>query len=205
MSLGDGLEIDSSSVSCNHTSLFHIFGINFFAPYHAKGAKVVHPAAWYDAGADLAAIRNEGITDVPGVPAMMAALVAHPDFEKTDTSGLKRVLMGATTVLPEHLRLCKENLKVEKPMDGFGTTETGVPWCGSPEQTFTDSYPTAGTLLRVCNPETGEVLQRGTPGELHQGGTSVISRYWLSENQDSENLNSCFYDDDHGHVSYSGA
>lgn len=84
----------------------------------------------------------EGITDIPGVPAMIIALVAHPDFKKTDTSGLKCVLMGATTVTSEHLRLCREELKIQKAIDAYGMTETGVPWL-SLEQASNNSYLTA--------------------------------------------------------------
>jgi len=44
------------------------------------------------------------------------------------------------------------------------------------------SYPGVGKVLpgariRICPPSSREVLRRNVPGELHIGGTSVISGY----------------------------
>jgi long-chain acyl-CoA synthetase len=96
--------------------------------FHFAGAKVVHPSGSYDAGAGLAAIREEGVADIPGVPAMISAMLEHPDFKKTDTSGLKCIVMGATDILPEHFRRCTKELKAAEAMDEYGLSESGPVW-----------------------------------------------------------------------------
>ena len=193
------MKLDSSRVSGNHAPLSHGLGIIFFGMFHFAGAKVVHPSGSYDAGAGLAAIREEGVTDIPGVPAMISAMLEHPDFKKTDTSGLKCIVMGATDILPEHFRRCTKELKAAEAMDEYGLSESGPVWMAPPDQTPDESYPLLGAMLRVCDPETGEVLSRGEAGELHLGGPQIITRYLLGESQDVEKANSCFYDDHYGH------
>ncbi len=59
------------------------------------------------------------------------------------------------------------------------------------------SYPGVGKVLpgariRICPPSSFSVLPRNVPGELHIGGTSVISSYL--ENADAE----AFYTDEYG-------
>jgi acyl-CoA synthetase (AMP-forming)/AMP-acid ligase II len=193
------MKLDYSRVCGNHAPLSHGLGIIFFGMFHFAGAKVVHPSGSYDAGAGLAAIREEGVTDIPGVPSMISAMLEHPDFKKTDTSGLKCIVMGATDVLPEHIRRCTKELKAAEAMDEYGLSESGPVWMAPPDQTPDKSYPLLGAMLRVCDPETGDVLSRGEAGELHLGGPQIITRYLLGESQDAEKANSCFYDDQYGH------
>lgn len=46
--------------------------------------------------------------------------------------------------------------------------------------------------MRVCLPESREVVNRNVPGELHIGGTSVISGYLDGADQEA------FYTDEYG-------
>ncbi|KAF4632901.1 hypothetical protein G7Y89_g5223 [Cudoniella acicularis] len=195
----EAMNLDSARVCGNHAPVSHGLGILFYGMYHLEGCKIVHPSTQYDAGASLAAIREEGVTDIPGVPAMISAMLEHSDFKETDTSELKCVVMGATDVLPEHFRRCTKELQAAKAMDEYGLSETGAVWICPPEQAPDKSYPVLGALLRVCDPGTGDVLPRGEVGELHLGGPQVITQYLLAEGQDAETANSCFYDDSHGH------
>jgi acyl-CoA synthetase (AMP-forming)/AMP-acid ligase II len=134
-----------------------------------------------------------------GVPAMMTALTTHSDFEKTDTSCLKVANLGATTVLPQTIQFCTDVLRFNKVNKSFGMTETGVPWTLVPGEDPVDKHPQLGHAVRICDPDTGKVLPRGEPGELHHGGNTVVARYWLAKDVDPEKANSCFYDDKYGH------
>jgi acyl-CoA synthetase (AMP-forming)/AMP-acid ligase II len=50
--------------------------------------------------------------------------------------------------------------------------------------------------LRVCVPDSnGELVPRGTPGELHCGGLPIIKEYWLGA---EERGHEAFYDDGEG-------
>lgn len=61
---------------------------------------------------------------------MITALISHPDFVKTDTSCLGCLTLGAANVLPAHLRMCTDDLKVKKVINTFGMTECGAAWAG---------------------------------------------------------------------------
>jgi len=49
-----------------------------------------------------------------------------------------------------------------------------------------------GARIRVCSPSSREILNRDVPGELHIGGTSVISGYLDGADTDA------FYKDEYG-------
>lgn len=54
-------------------------------------------------------------------------------------------------------------------------------------------------MIRICDPVTNEVLERGQTGELHIGGNAVVQKYWVSRVQDADKADSCFYNDKYGH------
>lgn len=91
---------------------------------------MVHPSASYDPKASLKAIDLEHANNVYGVSAMIGALVNHPDFEKKDY--IQTVCMGATTVLPEHVRMAKQQFGAKRAFDGYGMTESGMQWYHEP-------------------------------------------------------------------------
>ncbi|KAH9210763.1 hypothetical protein DL95DRAFT_370521 [Leptodontidium sp. 2 PMI_412] len=189
-------------IACFHSSNFHIMGYFFGAPYHLPGLHIVHPSATFNPGTTLKAVHEEKVSDLAAVPALVHALVDHPDLKKTDTSCLKWMLLGATTILPETLRMASEQLGVERPTEAYGMTETGpanvrrfvdIPL--TPPKTTLAGPVVSGGKSRICDPETGEVLPRGVPGELHCGGDLIIHEYWTGVGKVSKDA---FYTDDHG-------
>ncbi|KAG4433661.1 hypothetical protein IFR05_010849 [Cadophora sp. M221] len=192
------LELDPTSASCNHTAPFHVFGIYFSLSFHMQGLKVVHPSAAYDAGTTLAALRNEKPSHFPGVPAMIDALLSHPDFNSSITSCLKNVVLGGTTIAPEHLRMCTDGVRCTKASTTYGMTEFGGLWIHTPNTEPGKNFPAPGTMLRVCDPETGSIVLRGHRGELHVGGLPVVKNYYIDSEKNDASA-SAFYDDAHGH------
>jgi acyl-coenzyme A synthetase/AMP-(fatty) acid ligase len=186
------MKLDSSRVSGNHAPLSHGLGIIFFGMFHFAGAKVVHPSGSYDAGAGLAAIREEGVADIPGVPAMISAMLEHPDFKidryqwvEVHCYGSYGYTARTFSTLHERTKSCGSNGRI-------WVVRVWACLDGPPDQTPDESYPLLGAMLRVCDPETGDVMSRGEAGELHLGGPQIITRYLLGESQDAEKANSCF-------------
>jgi aryl carrier-like protein len=63
-----------------------------------------------------------------------------------------------------------------------------------PVTTSGTAIPTS--KLRICIPDSnGEVVPRGTPGELHCGGLPIIKEYWLGAEKRGHEA---FYDDEEG-------
>ncbi|KAE9367431.1 acetyl-CoA synthetase-like protein [Stipitochalara longipes BDJ] len=200
-----GLDKDETRSSLNHSVPSHLMGANFSMAYHAVGLKVVHPAATFSASSSISAIDLERCTDIPAVPAIVHALIAHPDLAKVDTGCLKGVLLGATTILPETLRTAMKDLGAERACEAYGMTETGPclihPWNeivpGVVPERVTSGSVVAEAKVRVCVPDSnGEVIERGVAGELHCGGIAIIKEYWLSAEKRGTGA---FYDDAEGH------
>ncbi|PMD40355.1 acetyl-CoA synthetase-like protein, partial [Hyaloscypha variabilis F] len=195
---------DETRSAMNHSVPSHLMGANFSMGYHAVGLKVVHPAAAFSPASSISAISLERCTDLPAVPAIIHAMLAHPDLAKVDTSCLKCVLMGATTILPETLRMAMRELGAERASEAYGMTETGPcvihPWKemlpGLVPERVTSGKVVAESKVRVCVPDSnGEVLDRGVAGELHVGGSAIIHEYWLGAEKRGTDA---FYDDAEG-------
>jgi acyl-CoA synthetase (AMP-forming)/AMP-acid ligase II/aryl carrier-like protein len=197
------LEKDETRISLNHSVPSHLMGVNFSMTYHAAGLKVVHPAAAFSAQSSIEAIKLERCSDIPGVPAIVHAMIAHESLKGVDTRCVKNVILGATTILPETLRSAMKGLGAERASEGYGMTETG-PCVIHPYGQLTSTIPervTSGVVvpeakIRVCVPDSnGEVVPRGVAGELHAGGYSIIKEYWLGATKRSTDA---FYDDHEG-------
>ena len=127
---------------------------------------------------------------------MNSALLNHPGFEKS--CAIDHIIIGTASVTPEYLTETVAAFGAKCISDGYGLTETGAIWFHRTGTKPLDTYPCPEIMVRVCDPETGEVLPRGVSGELHCGGLGVVSRYLLSKEQGDE-PNRAFYDDSFGH------
>jgi acyl-CoA synthetase (AMP-forming)/AMP-acid ligase II len=197
---GDFATEPYSRVACCHVPISHIFGLNHSTGCHLAGLKVVHPSATFHPTSTWDAIRLERCSEIPGVPALILALIAHPACKTTDRSCLKHVHMGSTTILPETIRVCIEELGCGRASEAYGMTETGPAILHS----FRDlplqapEIVTAGRIhpeakIRICKPGSREVVERGVAGECHVGGDVVVTEYWRGDGKrDSEG----FYTDE---------
>ncbi|CAG8975463.1 hypothetical protein HYALB_00004779 [Hymenoscyphus albidus] len=191
-------ELVETNISVSHNPFYHnkLFGLVFSAYLNAQGCTIVHSAASFAAKSTLKAISLKGANLFPSVPAMNSALLNHQDFENKGT--IDHIIVGTIAVSPEFLRKVASDFGAKRTSDGYGLTETGRIWFHMPGTDPKVTYPVPEMMLRVCDPETDEVLQRGVPGELHCGGTAVTSHYLLSKQQ-GEDPNRVFYDDELGH------
>lgn len=135
---------------------------------------------------------------MPAVPAMLQAITARPSIKDMDLSSLISVQMGATFILPEHVRLVGEMLKCAKVTNSFAATE-GVPITITTHCAYTIASEVSvgkiclGARIRICAPNTTDPVPRGKSGELHVGGKQVIEGYLEGRSAES------FYTDSHGH------
>jgi len=193
---------DKSRSLCAHLPVSHIFGLNTLFSFHISGLPIVHASHFFEPGTTLRAIREERISDFAGVPAITTALLEHPDFAKTDTTCLQYVVLGATTVTPATVKSVMQDLGCTKVSDAWGMTEgapatmTSFKGCPSqPPARVNSGYALPGAKLRVCDPDTGALCERGQAGELVMGGSLVIPGYW---SQGPKKANDAFVDDEQG-------
>ncbi|WP_304438872.1 AMP-binding protein [Aeromicrobium sp. Leaf289] len=172
---------------------YHCFGMvmgNLAATSH--GATMVVPAPVFDPAATLRAAAEERCTSLYGVPTMFIAMLADPSFDDHDLSALRTGIMAGSPCPVEVMKQVIERMGAEEVSICYGMTET------SPvsTQTRTDDsierrVSTVGRVhpnleTKVVDPATGEVVPRGTAGELCTRGYSVMIGYWQEPEKTAE-------------------
>ncbi len=170
---------------CIPVPFYHCFGMvmgNLGCTSH--GATMVIPAAGFDAAATLATIEAERCTAVYGVPTMFIALLGHPDLPGRDVSSLRTGIMAGASCPVEIMKRCVGELNMAQVAIAYGMTETSPVSC----QTLIDDdlhrrTATVGRVhphveIKIVDPDSGENVRRGEPGELCTRGYSVMLGYW---------------------------
>ena len=191
--LGEGFRYTERDRICIPVPLYHCFGMvigNLAATTH--GACMVYPEAAFDPAATLRALQAERCTSLLGVPTMFIAQLAHADFAATDFSSLRTGMMAGSPCPVEVMKQVTTRMHMPEVGIGYGMTETSP---GS-TQTATDDTlerrtATVGRVLphleiKLVDPESGQVVLRGTPGEFCTRGYSVMLGYWNDPQKTSE-------------------
>lgn len=167
-----------------HTPVFHIFAINNALRAWRYGGVVVFPSKAFNVDATLDALIKEQCTVMSATPTLVKALIAHPSFPSAQQLSLHLVTIGGTSIVPEDIRLCRQILGADHAIQVYGMSETGpvVTWKRSDPSLVEGYHAGVGRVLpgaaaRVCRPRSREVLHRSEIGELHIGGSCVISSY----------------------------
>jgi fatty-acyl-CoA synthase len=183
--VGEGCKYTEHDRVCVPVPLYHCFGMvmgNLGATTH--GSCIVYPEAAFDPGATLKALETERCTSLYGVPTMFIAQLGHPNFSTTDFDSLRTGLMAGSPCPVEVMKQVTAQMHMPEVGIAYGMTET------SPVSTQTDTDDTldrrTGTVgrvmphveVKVIDPETGRVVERGVSGELCTRGYSVMSGYW---------------------------
>jgi len=163
------------------TPLFHVTANNCVA--HSAtlgGGKLVHMHKW-DPGEALELIERERITILSGVPVMARELLAHPDFDKTDTSTLQSLGGGGAPLQPDLVARIEDTVSTARPTTGYGMTETSGIITANSADFFVDKPASAGPAMPVfdtkCIDENCNDVGLNEVGELCVRGSQVIRGY----------------------------
>jgi fatty-acyl-CoA synthase len=161
-----------------------------------RGATIVIPAPGFDPGATLDAIESESCAGVYGVPTMFIAMLGHPTFPEKDLSSLRTGIMAGSVCPVEVMKRCIADMHMAEVAIAYGMTETSPVSC----QTLIDDDLERRTAsigrahphveVKIVDPETGEVVPRGEPGEFCTRGYSVMLGYWNNEEKTREAIDS---------------
>lgn len=137
----------------------------------------------------LRLIREEGITMATGVPTQWSLVLAHPDLERTDFSGLRVAGLGAAAIAPELVRTMRSVLGCPV-LTRYTSTEAGVTTStriGDPDETVatTVGRPAPEVELRIVDPEGNDVDQ-GVVGEVICRSPAMMRGYWRDPQRSAE-------------------
>lgn len=170
---------------CVPVPFYHCFGMvlsNLACLSH--GATIVIPCPHFEAGAILEAVQKEKCTALHGVPTMFVAELEHPNFKDYDLTSLRTGIMaGAPCPAPLMTRVIEE-MHCGEILIAYGQTEASpVTHITRVGDSFERRIGSVGTNLphqevKVVDPETGQVLPRGTQGEICFRGYHVMKGYF---------------------------
>jgi fatty-acyl-CoA synthase len=187
------LRLTEADVTCLPVPFYHCFGMvmgNLGTLSH--GGCVVIPAPSFEPGATLEAVEAEGVTSLYGVPTMFIAMLDHEDFDSFDLSSLRTGIMAGSPCPIEVMKKVVDRMNMTEVAICYGMTET------SPVSTQTRvddplerRVSTVGRVgphveVKVIDPETGLVVDRGVAGELCTRGYSVMLGYWEDPERTAE-------------------
>jgi fatty-acyl-CoA synthase len=183
--IGEALRYTDADRVCIPVPFYHCFGMvlgNLACTTH--GACIVVPAEAYEPVAVLEAVQAERCTSLYGVPTMFLGELDHPRFAEFDLSSLRTGIMAGSPCPIEVMKRVQALMHMGEVTICYGMTETSPV---STQSLTTDSVArrvsTVGRVhphleVKVVNPETGAIVDRGAPGELCTRGYSVMLGYW---------------------------
>lgn len=187
MGLGEGDRL------CVPVPLYHCFGMvmsNLTCLLH--GATIVYPSAGFDPVAVLETVEAERCTALHGVPTMFIAELEHPDFAQYDLASLRTGIMAGATCPMEIMTKVMTRMHMRDVGVAYGMTETSpVSFQTALSDPVERRVSTIGRVqphleVKIIDPETGEIVPRGVPGELCTRGYSVMLGYWDDPERTSE-------------------
>ena len=193
----EGINLRAGERLCVPVPFYHCFGMVMgVLGCMSHGAAVVIPAPGFDPAATLDAIEAEQCAGVYGVPTMFIAMQNHPSFAGRDLSSLRTGIMAGSVCPVEVMKHCVSDMHMAEVAIAYGMTETSPVSC----QTLIDDdldrrTATIGRVhphleVKVVNPETGETVARGEPGEFCTRGYSVMIGYWNNDEKSREAIDS---------------
>jgi fatty-acyl-CoA synthase len=183
---------------CVPVPLYHCFGMvlgNLACT--TRGACIVYPQETFEPEATLRACDQERCTSLYGVPTMFIAELGHPDFGRFDLRALRTGIMAGSPCPVEVMKRVESEMGIEQISIAFGQTETSpVSTFVRVEDTLEHRCATVGqvmphTEIKITDPATGAVQQRGEPGEFCARGYLVMRGYWEDPERTAESIDEC--------------
>src|SRR5689334_24730942 len=183
--VGEGCGYTEADRVCIPVPYYHCFGMgmgNLGCTSH--GSTMVIPAPGFDPALTLQAVQDERCTGLYGVPTMFIAELGLPDFADYDLTSLRTGVMAGSPCPIEVMKRCVADMHMAEVAICYGMTET------SPVSTQTRRdddldrrTSTVGQVMphvevKLVDPATGLVVERGQAGELCTRGYSVMLGYW---------------------------
>jgi fatty-acyl-CoA synthase len=174
-------------------------------PTLAGGGCVVLQEA-FEAGAALALLARERVTEPYTLPHQAAALQEHPGWERTDLSALREVY--GKSVFTRHPGV-QGDTTWNMP-NAYGMSETcAIVASHRWDTTRADMKASTGRLmpgvrLRIVDPETGATLGPDQDGELAITGPTMMDRYLGTTREESFDADGFLHTGDVGYVDVDG-
>ena len=183
--IGSGMGFTSKDRLCIPVPFYHCFGMvlsNMACVTH--GSTMIIPSPAFNAEAVLKTINDEKCTAVHGVPTMFIAELKHPTFHKYKYDTLRTGIMAGSPCPIEYMKEVNEKMHMKDIVIVYGQTETspGVTMTTT-NDTLERRVTTVGRTfphveLKIIDPNTQRIVERGETGEICARGYVVMKCYY---------------------------
>ena len=178
--IGDCMKFTHRDRLCIPVPFFHCFGLVLAIMASVTHAAAMVPLLWYTPMKVMHAIEYEKCTAVHGVPTMYIGILEHRDFAKYDFSSLRTGIMAGSPCPIKVMQDVIDKMHMSEITITYGQTEAS-PACTmtTVDETIEDRVGTVGKELpfmetRIVDPDSGEPLPDGMPGEFCVRGYNVM-------------------------------
>jgi fatty-acyl-CoA synthase len=185
--VAETMEVAETDRYCTPFPLYHCAGMGLGSLLGVlRGATMVYPGEAFDPLATLEALQTERCTAFAGVPTVFAALLNHASFHRFDLTGLRTGFIGGAPCPEALMRRIIDEMHLKNVTICYGMTETAPTSTQTrPEDTMQRRVSTVGqphphVEIKIVDP-AGNIVPRGTPGEICTRGYSVMRGYWNDE------------------------
>ena len=181
---GRQMRLGAEDRMCIPVPMYHCFGMVLGTLCCvAHGVTMVFPSAGFDPEAVLKAVAAERCTVLHGVPTMFIGALGVDGFKSYDLTSLRTGIMAGAPCPVELMRRVMAEMNMREITIAYGMTETGpVSTQTSVDDPIERRVETVGRVLphteiKIVD-ENGNIVPRGTPGELLTRGYCVMPKYW---------------------------
>ncbi len=182
--IGDGMRFTENDKLCICVPFFHCFGLVLAMMACITHGTSMVPIDAYSPVKVMDALQSEQCTAVHGVPTMFIAMLNHPTFKNYDFSHLRTGIMAGSPCPIKVMQQVVDEMNMKEITIVFGQTEASP---GCTMTTTEDSlelrvatvgrhFP--GVECKIVDPETGEDLGPGVPGEFCARGYNIMKGYY---------------------------
>ncbi|MEM7219517.1 MAG: AMP-binding protein [Pseudomonadota bacterium] len=194
---GAGLEhllLTDTDVVWSALPLFHIGGVAFAVSCLCAGATFVHPGYFDPDVAVAQLVEHRPTVCMPAFETIWLPILNHARFAEVDRDRLRLQQVTGTRSM---LEAFQARLPAAALVSCFGMTEAcgflslSRPTDALDARLTTGGYPLPGMQACITNPDTGEPVAAGEPGEICFRGPNTFAGYY-----DDPDTNAAVFDDD---------
>lgn len=189
--------VDRNAVWLHAAPMFHLADFNSNTVMAALGGCNTYIAS-FAPEATLKAIETHQVTDTILVPTMLGMVLAHAGFKPERMQSLKTFFYGGSPMPEGILRQAMQAMPQVNIVQGYGQTEMapGISYL-LPEDHVLDGpksvrlrsagTPAVGCEIKIVD-EAGNIVPRGTVGEIAARSPGVMLGYWGQPEQTAKVL-----------------
>lgn len=183
------ISVGEESTLLSAFPLFHQAGLFLGMDTMAFGGTQVAVPNPRDLDFLIAAIKKFKPRGIVNVPTIYLELLKKPKFRSLDFSGVEWFISGAAPFPPEYIKEFEEVVGKGKLVEVLGMTETSPVHMGLPlygmKKAGSVGIPFPDTDVKLIDPDSGEIVPVGEPGELVVKGPQVFTEGYHNKPEES--------------------